>query len=75
MIRIDWDKFKVFKHNGKKEGDNFSILLNFLITQHNMTDPRELYDTLSNDGLAVMMLDKNNIKDFFAFEAYLYKQK
>jgi len=73
LTNIDWDEFKVFKNHSTKEGDNFEILLEFLKSYYNMTNPAEMYETMINDDIAPMMLEKRNINSNADLEKYLFK--
>ena len=71
MIHIDWDEYKIHKKMSIKE-DNFEILLEFLKSYYNIVSAREIYDTLHNDDIAQMMLDKRSIKCVEELEDILY---
>ena len=74
MIQINWDEFKEYKkHSHKKE--NFEILLDFIKSYYNMTNPSDIYESLVNDSLAQMMLKKHNINDDEALENHLFRKK
>ncbi len=74
MIKINWDEFKEYKSHTHKE-ENFDILLNFMKSYYNMSNPSDIYLSLSNDTLAQMMLEKHNITDDEALENYLFRIK
>ena len=74
MIQINWDEFKEYKlHIHKKE--NFDILLDFIKSYYNMTNPSDVYDSLAHDGLGQMMLEKHDITDDEAMENYMFQKK
>jgi len=73
MIQINWDEFKEYKRSSNKE-ENFEILLDFMKSYYNMTNPSDIYNSLSNDTLAQMMLKKHNIIDDEALENYLFRK-
>ncbi len=73
MIRINWDEFKEFKRYRNKKGDNFEALLEFMKSYYNITSPMEMYEVLSYDELAQMMLNKREITDAEGLENYLFK--
>lgn len=73
MIRINWDEFKVFKQHSHKKDDNFEVLLDFLKSYYNMTNPSEMYDTMVNDDIAPMMLEKRDMNSAEDLERHLYK--
>lgn len=74
MIRINWDDYKEYKHHSNKE-DNFEILLDFFKSFYNLTNPYDIYDSLAEDDLGKMMLDKRDISDAEDMENYLLKTK
>ena len=73
MIQINWDEYKEYKRSSNKE-ENFEILLDFMKSYYNMTNPSDIYNSLSNDTLAQMMLKKHNIIDDEALENYLFRK-
>ncbi len=73
MIRINWDEFKEFKRYRNKKGDNFEALLEFMKSYYNIISPMEMYEVLSYDELAQMMLNKREITDAEGLENYLFK--
>ena len=73
MIQINWDEFKEYKRSSNKE-ENFEILLDFMKSYYNMTNPSDIYESLANDTLAQMMLEKYNISDDEALENYLFRK-
>lgn len=58
MIDINWDEFKFFKQYSNKKDDNFEVLLDFLKSYYNMTNIKEMYETMANDDIAQLMLNK-----------------
>ena len=74
MIQINWDEFKEYKRHSHKE-ENFEILLDFIRSYYNMTNPADIYESLANDTLAQMMLEKHDINDDEALENYLFRKK
>lgn len=74
MVKINWDEFKVFKKQSHKN-DNFEVLLEFMKSYYNMLHPSDIYDSLSADTLAQMMLEKRDIKDAEGLENFLYHLK
>lgn len=73
MIQINWDEYKEYKRSSHKE-ENFEILLDFIKSYYNMTNPSDIYESLVNDTLAKMMLDKHDISDDEALENYLFRK-
>ncbi|MEN8302583.1 MAG: hypothetical protein ABFQ64_00760 [Campylobacterota bacterium] len=74
MIRINWDDYKEFKiHSSKKE--KLDILIDFLKSYYNLTNPADIYASLANDGLGQMMLEKHDISDDEAMENYIFRQR
>lgn len=74
MIQINWDEYKEYKRSSHKE-ENFEILIDFIKSYYNMTNPSDIYKSLVNDSLAQMMLEKHNIGDDEAMENYLFRKK
>lgn len=72
MARIDWDEYKEYKKTSVRN-DNFEILLEFMKSYYNMTNPTEMYDVLRADDIAEMMLAKRSIVDAESLETILYK--
>jgi hypothetical protein len=73
MITINWDEFKEFKKHRHNKDDNFGVLLDFMKSYYNIISAADMYDTLKNDGLSEMMLEKREIKDAEGLEYYLFK--
>lgn len=75
MGYIDWDEFKRFKEeeNVGRKLDNFQMLLEFMRSYYNKSNAFELYDILTADELASMMLIKRDIKEAEDLETYLFK--
>lgn len=73
MITINWKEFKEYKKHSHKKDDNFEILLDFLKSYYNMTSPKEMYDTMINDEIAPMMLEKRDMHSASDLEEYLFK--
>ena len=74
MIQINWDEYKEYKRSSHKE-ENFEILLDFIKSYYNMTNPADIYASLANDTLGQMMLEKHDINDDEAMENYLFRKK
>ncbi|MBA3025789.1 MAG: hypothetical protein FP820_05185 [Sulfurimonas sp.] len=74
MIRINWDEYKEYKRHSHKE-DNFEILLDFFKSFYNVVNPYDIYDSLAEDDLGKMMLEKRDIRDAEDMENYLLKTK
>ena len=72
LITINWAEYKEYKKYAHGS-DNFGMLLDFMKSYYNMTNPRDIYDTLHNDATAQMMLDKRNITDAEGLEVFLYR--
>jgi len=74
LITINWDEYKEYKKYTHRE-DNFAILLDFMKSYYNMSSPMDIYDVLSHDGTAQMMLNKRSITDAEGLENFLFKLK
>ena len=75
MVTINWDQFKEYKAGRENpEGhDNFMLLLEFMRSFYNMHSAFDIFDTLSNDELAKMMMEKRDISEPEQLEDYLFK--
>ncbi|MGE4420359.1 MAG: hypothetical protein AB7D38_11100 [Sulfurimonas sp.] len=73
MIDINWDEFKFFKQYSNKKDDNFEVLLDFLKSYYNMTNIKEMYETMANDDIAQLMLNKRELSSVEALEKYLFR--
>ena len=72
-MRINWDEFKEYKrHNQNRE--NFDLLLTFLRSYYNMTSPIDIYQSLVDDAIGQMMLEKRDILTVESLEDYIYKK-
>jgi len=72
VVKINWNEYKDYKQYNSKN-DNFAILLDFMKSYYNMTNPFEVYEVLANDEIASMMLEKRDIKDAEALENFIFK--
>lgn len=73
LNNINWDEFKEFKKHSSKEGDNFEMLLEFLKSYYNMTNPSEMFERMRNDDIAPMMLEKRAIYSDADLEKHLFR--
>ncbi|MBE0515305.1 hypothetical protein [Sulfurimonas sp.] len=73
MIEINWDEFKFFKQYSEKKDDNFEVLLDFLKSYYSMTNIKEMYETMANDDIAQMMLNKREIHSVEELEKHLFR--
>ena len=73
MIQINWNEYKEYKQHSSKE-EKLEILLDFVKSYYNMTNPSDIYESLANDSLAQMMLEKHDITDDEALENYLFRK-
>ncbi len=73
MITINWAEFKEFKKHRHGESQNFPQLLDFIRSYYNISNAKEIFDTLRHDELSNMMLNKRNITDAVELEKYLFK--
>ena len=74
MINIDWDEFKEYKKHSHST-DNFANTLGFLKSYYNVISPMNVYDTLANDDIGRMMLNKREIQSAEDLEPYLFKAR
>ncbi|MDX1295564.1 MAG: hypothetical protein R3302_04820 [Sulfurimonadaceae bacterium] len=75
MVTINWDQYKEYKSMRENPHgyDNFMMLLEFMRSFYNMHSVYDIYDTLYNDELARMMLEKRDISEPEQLEDYLFK--
>jgi len=73
VVNINWDEYKEYKRHSH-EGDNFEMLLGFMRSYYNMNSPDAIYESLNNDVLAQMMLEKRDITDAEDLEKFLFKR-
>jgi len=71
-VRINWDEYKEYKQYNSKS-DNFAVLIDFMKSYYNMTNPFDIYEVLANDEIASMMLEKRDINDAEALENFIFK--
>ena len=71
MVKINWDEYKEHKKHSTLS-DNFEILLDFIKSYYNMTNPMDIYGILNDDETAQLMLKKRDIKDAVDLEDFLY---
>ena len=74
MISIDWDEFREYKKHAHAT-DNFEIALDFLKSYYNLVSPLDVFDSLVNDDIGQMMLNKRDIKSPEDLEPYLFKAR
>ncbi|WP_434636621.1 hypothetical protein MLC35_08830 [Sulfurimonas sp. NW7] len=72
MANINWNEYKEYKRYTVKN-DNFAILLDFIKSYYNMTNPFEIFEILVQDETAKMMLDKRNITDPEKLENFMFQ--
>ena len=72
MADINWAEYKEYKKYTTKK-DNFAILLDFIKSYYNITNPFDIFEILNEDETAKMMLDKRNITDAEKLENYMYQ--
>lgn len=76
MIEINWEEFKLHKQAKflkDNDKDNFDILIDFLRSYYKITSVNEIFDTISQDEVGKLMLQKRELTDIEPFEKYLYK--
>ena len=72
MAKINWDEYKEYKRYSAKD-DNFVILLDFIKSYYNISNPFDIFEILRADETAKMMLDKRKIKDAEGLEHFIFK--
>lgn len=76
MIQINWEEYKQYKQtrDDLQELDNFQLLLEFIKSYYNKNSAFEVFEILADDELALLMLEKREIKEPEQLEDYLYKK-
>ena len=74
MINIDWDEFREYKKHAHST-DNFEITLGFLKSYYNVVSPLDVFDSLINDDIGQMMLNKRDITCAEDLEPFLFKAR
>ena len=72
LIRIDWDEYKEHKKMTVRE-NKLEIVLEFLKSYYNMTNPSDVYETMRADDIGEMLLSKYNINSDVDLEDILFK--
>ena len=72
LVKIDWEEYKEHKKTSVRE-NKLEMLLEFLKSYYNMTNPSDVYETLRADDIGQMMLEKYNITSDIALEDILFK--
>jgi len=72
LIRIDWDEYKEHKKMTMRE-NKLEIVLEFLKSYYNMTNPSDVYETLQADDIGEMLLNKYSINSDVDLEDILFK--
>jgi len=63
LIRIDWDEYKEYKKTSVRE-NKLEVVLEFLKSYYNMTNPSDIYEILNADDIGQMMIEKYKIKKY-----------
>ena len=72
LIRIDWDEYKEHKKMTVRE-NKLEIVLEFLKSYYNMTNPSDVYETLKADDIGQLLLGKYEINNDVDLENILFK--
>ena len=72
MVRIDWDEYKEHKKMSVRE-NKLEMVLEFLKSYYNMTNPSDIYETLRADDIGQMMIEKYKIANDIDLENILFK--
>ena len=71
MVEISWEEFKEYKKYSVVD-DKFLILLDFMKSFYNLTNPIELFEIFQDDPLAEIMLKKRDIKTPEELESFMF---
>ena len=72
MAKIDWDEYKEYKKHAVKE-NKLAIVVDFLKSYYNMSNPRDIYEMLAGDGIGEMLLERNEIENVESLESFMFK--
>ena len=72
LIKIDWDEYKEHKKMTVRE-NKLEIVLEFLKSYYNMTNPSDVYETMRADDIGQMLLEKYEINSDVDLENILFK--
>ena len=72
LIRIDWDEYKEHKKMTVRE-NKLEIVLEFLKSYYNMTNPSDVYETMKADDIGGMLLERYEINSDVDLEDILFK--
>lgn len=72
MVRINWDEFKEFRAHRNSQDDNFTTLIYFMKSYYNMSSPNDIFESLANDDVALMMLEKREISSALELENFIF---
>ena len=72
LINIDWDEYKEHKKTTVRE-NKLEIVLEFLKSYYNMTNPSDIYETLKADDIGQMLLERYDITSDVSLEDTLFK--
>lgn len=67
---IDWEEYKEFRRLSLRD-DKFVILLDFLKSYYNITNPYDVFDSLQADELGLLMMQKREIEDAQDLERFM----
>ncbi len=71
-MKLNWDEFKLYKQEMPHlKGDNFAKLIYFVKSFYNISSPTMIYNLLSSDETAKMMLQKRQIDSPVKLERYM----
>ncbi|MDQ7059778.1 MAG: hypothetical protein Q9M43_01035 [Sulfurimonas sp.] len=72
MASIDWTEYKEYKTHSPKE-DRFEILIDFIKSYYNMSNPRDMFDMMRQDDVGQMLLERKDITNAEGLENFIYK--
>lgn len=72
MASIDWDEYKEYKVHSSKE-DKLEILVGFIKSYYNLSNPRDIFNMMRGDDLAIMLLKRKEINSAESLEDFIYK--
>lgn len=72
MASIDWDEYKEFKVHSVKN-DKLDIVIDFVKSYYNISNPSDMFDTLVNDDIGGMLLERKEITNAEGLENFMFR--
>ena len=72
MTTINWDEYKDYKQYCKQE-DKLKMVIGFIKSYYNMNSTADMFETLFEDELGKMLLNKREIIDAVGLETFMFQ--